>query len=1058
MRSPDRGIIAWFVGNSVAANILMVALLVAGALAVQNMRTEVFPQIDPRTVTVTTVYAGANPEEVEDGITTRVEAAVTGISGVSRVTSTASEGSGTVTLELTSFADVDDVLSDVRDAVDRISDFPPEGADDPTVARADTNSAVLTMALYGSVGERALRETAERLRDELLATNQLADVQLGGVRDYEMSIEVSEEELQRYNLSFEQIAQTILAASLDLAGGTLRTDAGEILLRTPGERITAEEFGQTPLLTQEDGATVFVADVATIRDGFVDDALINLFNGEPAVFLTAYRSADQGALEIEGVVRDYLSDLRLPSEMTLEIRDNDTDALRDRTNLMLRNAIFGFGLVFLSMVLFLDLKLAFWAALAIPISFMGGLAVAGFLGASINMISLFALIVVLGVVVDDAVVVGESIFYEQSKPKPSATAVLDGLREVGVPVTMGVMTTIMAFAPLAFTTGTLGQVISIIPLIVIAILLISLVEALIILPSHLSGKPTWSIGPLKAMQSLFANGLAGFTTWVVKPVVRFAVTFRYATMVMMLALIVLAATAFSTGFIRFVFFPPTEADRVELTLTMVDGVPFATTRTAAEQALAAAAKVDAEIAAETGAGVVRTTSATIGATAGLRVPGGGGGGASGSNVAQIRVELTPSDSRDIGSVEFENRWRAEVGAIAGADSMTFMSGLFVLGDDISVELSDPDSDQLLVAAETLRTRLEATSGVSDIEFSLQFGKRQLEFAINDKGRALGLSESDLARQIRRAFFGETVQTLQRGTEEVDVVVRYPVEARSSLADVYEMRVRLPSGDSVPVTAVASITEGRAFASIERADGRRILRVTAKVDPDVGSADNINADLRENYLPELTERFAGLDWQMSGQAVDQAEDLRNIFSALGVAMLGIFVMMASVTRSYIQPLVILSTVIYGVLGAILGHILLGYPLTFISLFGIVALAGVVVNSTILLLDDYHKRLQRNPSLRRTEAIVEAAARRFRPILLTTVSTALGLMPMIYEPSFQAQFLVPMAISLGYGILIATPLLLMAIPATMMILDDIASPVRWLNRRREAQAGRHPEPAE
>jgi len=493
----QHGILAWFAGNSVAANILMVALVIAGVLAVQNMRTEVFPQIDPRLITITTAYAGANPEEVEDGITTRVEAAVTGIAGVARVTSSAAEGSGTVTLELTSFADVDDVLTDARDAVDRIADFPPEGADDPTVSRADTNATVLTMALFGAVSERTLRQTAERLRDELLATNRLADVQLGSVRDYEMSIEIAEAELQRYNLTFEQIAQAIQAASLDLAGGTLRTDAGEILLRTPGERITAEEFGRTPLLTQGDCATVFLYDVATIRDGFVDDALINVFNGTPAVFLTVYRGADQGALEIEEVVRNCLGDLRLPSEMTLVIRDNDTDALRDRTNLMLRNAIFGFGLVFLSMVLFLDLKLAFWAALAIPISFLGGLAVAGVLGTSINMISLFALIVVLGIVVDDAVVVGESIFYEQSKPHPSPTAVLNGLREVVVPVTMGVMTTIMAFAPLAFTTGTLGQVISIIPIVVIAILLISLVEALLILPSHLSGKPTWSVGPLK---------------------------------------------------------------------------------------------------------------------------------------------------------------------------------------------------------------------------------------------------------------------------------------------------------------------------------------------------------------------------------------------------------------------------------------------------------------------------------------------------------------------------------------------------------------------------------
>ncbi len=1052
------GVLAWFAGNHVAANILMIALVLGGVFMVFNMRTEVFPQIDPRTITVSVTYSGANPEEVEDGITTRVETALTGLSGIKRLTSLASEGVGTISAELSSFADADEVLADVRDAVDQIRDFPPEGADEPTVVKSSVEPVVLTLANYGHLPERQLRAAGERLRDDLLATNQVSDVVLNGVRAYEMSIEISEEALQRFGLSFETVAQRVSSASLDLAGGTLRTANGEILLRTPAKRTTREEFESIPILTQTDGSTVLLGGVATIRDGFVDGELINVFNGEPAVFISVYRTSDQDTFAVESAVTDYLETVRIPPGMTLILRDNDTDQLRDRINLMLRNALFGFALVFLSLVLFLDLKLAFWTSLAIPVSFLGGLAIAGYLGASINMISLFALIIVLGIVVDDAVVVGENIFHAQSEAraqrKPAFEATLSGLLQVAAPVTLGVMTTIAAFAPLAFTSGTLGQVISIVPVIVIAILVVSLLESLLILPAHLSGGSEWSTGPLKRVQRLFSAGLERVTRWIVRPFVGFAVRLPYLTMALVIVTMFIAATAFSTGFLRFVFFPPTEADRVELTITLAEGAPFAATRRASEIALAAVGTVNRRIAAASGSGAVVNTSATIG-QASVQAGPQGGAASLGSNIAQIRVELKPSDLRRLGSTEFEQMWREEIGALPGADSLIFNSGLFVLGDDVSLELSHANDAQLFRAAERVRTRLEATQGVSDIEFSLQYGKRQLEFRLNAIGVSLGLTDSDLARQVRRAFLGETVQTLQRGTEEMDVVVRYPQEDRTSLGDVYDMRIRLPGGDHVPVTAVAEITETRGFSTIERADGRRILRVTAKVDSSVTTADNVNGDLAGTFLPGLVQSVPGLTWAVSGQAAEQSNDLANMLAAFGVALLLIFTMLAGFTRSYILPLVVLTTVAYGILGAIAGHVLLGYSLTFISLFGIVALAGVVVNDTILLLDDYARRRLQNPDLPKAQAFVDSAARRFRPILMTSISTAFGLLPMIYETSVQAKFLVPMAVSLGFGILIATPILLMAVPATMIILDDLGKPFRWLWRAKAApDTGLHP----
>ncbi|MEO0917271.1 MAG: efflux RND transporter permease subunit, partial [Pseudomonadota bacterium] len=611
------------------------------------------------------------------------------------------------------------------------------------------------------------------------------------------------------------------------------------------------------------------------------------------------------------------------------------------------------------------------------------------------------------------------------------------------PVTLGVMTTIMAFAPLAFTSGTLGQIISVVPIVVIAILAVSLLESLVILPAHLSTGGRWSMGPLAWVQRGFQATLEAVKQAVLRPVVLGAVRVRYLTMALVCAGIVLTAASYLTGHLRFVFIPPTEADGVQLTLTMAEGAPFSTTQRGAETALWAAGRVNDRIAARDGVAPVLRTSATIGqAAAGSPLA---GRTDSSANVAQVRVELTPSDSRSIGSADFEQLWRQEIGALAGAESMIFVSGLFIVGDDVSIELSHPDEAKLIAAADSLGDRLKATTGVSDIEFSLQYGKRQLEFQLNELGRSLGLTDAEMARQIRRAFFGETVQTLQRGLEEVDVVVRYPKDARTSLSDVYNLRISLPTGETVPVSTIADIAETRGCSTIERADGRRVLRVTAKVDPDMTTADNVNNNLITEFLPDLSERIIGLKWSMSGQAADQNEDLMNLLGAMGIAMLGIFVMLASFTRSYILPLVILTTVAYGVVGAVVGHVLLEFPLTFISLFGIVALSGVVVNDTILLLDDYKRRLVREPNLDKARAMADSAVRRFRPILMTTLSTAFGLLPMIYETSLQAKFLVPMAISLGFGILIATPILLLAVPATVLILDDIAQPFRRGRRK-------------
>ncbi len=1037
----NRGLIAWFAHNHVAANILMLLFLLGGFFSVTQMRTETFPSIDPKTITVSVAYPGATPYEVADSITSRAEEVLLGTEGVKRISSRASEGMGLVTVELEEFSNADDVYNDVETAINSLSDFPPEDAERPIITKTKITPSVLILALHGDVSEETLKYWAETLEDEIRALPDVALTDVKGVRDYQISIEVSEEDLRRYGLSMLDVGRIVSNFSIDVPAGTIESRQGDILLRVQERGYTAFDFQDIVLRTLEDGSKLYLGDVANIIDGFEDVNLVSRFKGQPAAFIHVSRSTSQDTLDIASVVKDYIETVELPEGLELTIREDETIILEDRINLMLRNAILGFMLVFIILLLFLDLKLAFWTSAAIPISFFGGLMFIYFMGYSLNMISLFALIVVLGIVVDDAIVTGESIFESQEQERKhiaraqrGENAVLRGVYQVIAPVTIGVVTTMAAFAPLIFSTGTLGQIIRQIPIVVIPILAVSLLEAYFILPAHLSNPKRWSMGVVAVLRNRFADGLAWFIENALKPFATLAMRWRYATVAAFIGIMIITMALFSSGIVRFVFFPIIEGDQISVSVTMEEGTPFNLTQDVMNNIEGHVQDIRTSLMAG-GSDPFESISLSIGETQSAGGAPGSVNSSSANHLGQIILKLVPSDFRSYSAAQIETMVRKRIENIADIESLKFESSLIGEEADIEVELSHKDAEMLNRAAEELKEALSKIDGTKEVDDSFEIGKTEYVFELTDEGLAVGLTPADLGQQLRFAFFGLEVQRFQRGRSEVIVYVRYPKDDRESLTRLKDTRIRLADGSEVPLTSVASIKEQLGFSNIYTVDGRRIVSVTSDVDYEITTPNDIMKLLTSQILPDLQAKYTGLSFSFEGESREQNEDLASLGKNMLVALMIIYVLLGGQLRSYIQPVVIMSAIPFGVVGAVWGHFLFGHDLSFLSLFGIVALTGVVINDSVVLVDYYNNHKNDNADLSHFESLKQAIARRFRPILLTTLTTSLGLMPMLLEISLQAQFLIPMVISLATGIIFATVIILILVPCLILIINDI-----------------------
>lgn len=1038
-----KGILAWFAANHVAANILMVLIMAAGLLAIFSARMEVFPELSFDMINVTVPYRGASPADVEEGVCLRVEEAIAGVDGIKRITSTAGEGAGSILIEVEEYADAKEVLDDIKAQIDTITTFPQE-TEKPIITELKTRHKVISAVVSGDVSEKTLKKLADEIRDDLTAMDNISQVSVSGVRPYEISIEVSEENLRRYNLSFEKVSRAVSNSSLDIPAGSVKTSGGEILVRTKGQRYYGPEFENIIVLTRNDGTKVRLSDIAKIKDDFEDVDLYAKFDGKRAAFIQVSRMGDQGALDIAKTVKKYIEDKKnyLPEGISIALWQDGSEILKSRMNLLKRNAGIGLVLVFLCLTLFLNLRLAFWTAVGIPISFLGAFWLMPFFDVSINMMSLFAFIMSLGLVVDDAIVVGENIFVYRQRGMDRTAAAIKGVKEMCMPVVLAVLTTMFAFLPLAYTAGIMGKFLRVLPIVVISVLGFSLIEALLILPAHLSSgrfsKKSIVVRFTDKINYWTGKGLSWFVNGPFARFVTRAVKWRYATLAAGVAIFMLIVGFIAGGYIKFVFFDSVEADNMIATLTMPQGTPVEQTRRVIERVEAGALQVIDEFddKRQGKPSLMKHISTTIGAHPAAARGGPGHSDSTSvtaSHLAEVNLELLSSEQRDVSSNEMKNRWRSVVGEIPGVSSLTFMSEIMSTGDAINVELSHQNYTVLLQAVDQLKLLLKPYDGVSDISDSFETGKAELKMKLKDTGRTLGLTLSDLARQVRQGFYGDEAQRIQRGRDDIRVMVRYPENERKSLADVENMRIRLPDGTEIPFKTVAEVQYGRGYATIRRIDRSRVVSVSADVDEAVANAGEINKDLFQNVLPRLGQQYPGLQHRFAGEERERNESLGSLKINFIIAMMAIYGLLAVLFRSYSQPLIVMSAIPFGIVGATIGHLIMGFNLSILSMFGIVALSGVVVNDSLIMIDLINR--ERKSGIELAQVLRDCATRRFRPIMLTTLTTFCGLLPMIAEKSLQARFLVPMAISLAFGVMFATCITLLLVPSLYMILEDV-----------------------
>lgn len=1027
-----KGPIAWMTHNRVTPNLMMIVLILGGLWVVSKIKQEVIPEFDLDMVTVRVPYPGSSPEEVEQGIILAVEEAVRGIDGVKEISAVAAESFGTVTIELLEGADDQRVYQDIKQEIDRITTF-PEDAEEPEVNMVIRKREVLQVQLYGDVSEWVLRELAEQVRDSLLLDPGISQIELRGAREYEVQVLVDQHTLQRYGLTLQEVANKIRATSVELPGGYVETPGGDLLLRVKDRRDWAREFAEIPLITTADGSVLRLREIAQVRDDFEQADKAAYYDGKRAIGIAVFRIGEQTPIGVSKAAHKAMETIesQLPEGIGWAVSNDMSDIYRQRLNLLLKNAGYGLILVLLLLGCFLEFKLAFWVTMGIPTSFLGAFLFLPQFDVSINMISMFAFIIALGIVVDDAIVVGENVYEYRHRGMDFVTAAIRGSKDVALPVTFSILTNMAAFLPLCYVSGIMGKFFRVIPIVVITVFAISWVESLIILPSHLGHAHRSSRGRLSNFmherQQAFSLWFGRFIENRFAPFLDFCIKYRHVTVAMSLAILISVIGYIKSGRIGLLPMPRVESDVAVVTATLPVGSPMSRAEDVANLIISKAQTViDNNGGEQLCEGIFQSIN---------------------ENTVEVYVYMQPPEVRPINTSQFAEKWRQETGPITGLEMLRFDANRFGPGSgpNLTVELSHRDIDVLDAASKALAEKLADFPTAKDIDDGYIPGKQQLDFKIKPTGQSLGLTSMEVARQVRNAFYGAEALRQQRGRNEVRVRVKLPDYERSSEYNVEKLLIRTPAGTEVPLMEVAEVVRGRSYTTIERRNARRTVTVTANVEP-ASETSKIQEGLKSEILPQLAHDYPGLSYGWEGQQADFSESLGSLLNGFVVAMLCIYAMLAIPFRSYAQPLIVMVAIPFGIVGAVLGHIIMGYvgywffgdvkgplPLSIMSMMGVVALSGVVVNDSLVLID-YANRLRKNSDVSAFEAIHQAGVRRFRPIMLTTLTTFGGLAPMIFEKSMQARFLIPMAISLGYGILFATSITLVLVPCLYMLLDD------------------------
>ncbi|MBE0376134.1 efflux RND transporter permease subunit [Pseudoalteromonas prydzensis] len=1021
--------IAWFTKNHVAANLLLISIVFAGLFSLTTqIPLEVFPSFETDRISVSVSLRGSTPEDVEQGVTIRIEESVQDLEGIKQISSRSSEGSASVSIEVESGYDPRELLADIKSRVDAINTFPVD-AEKPVVALAERKREVIAVTVASDYGEKETREYAEQVRDQLLRLPSVTQVELSGVRDYELAIEVSQDTLRQYSLSLSDISRAISNSSSDISAGNLKTEGGDVLIRSKGQAYRKDEFAQVVVKHQSDGTIIRLGDIAKISDDFEETPVRTRFNGKQAAFIDVYRIGPQSAITVADEVKEFIENQQtnLPMGFELSYWDDDSELVKSRIATLTTNALQGGILVLALLTLFLRPAIAFWVFIGIPVSFMGAFLAMPLFGVTLNIMSLFGFILVLGIVVDDAIVTGENVYTHLKTAESGEQAAIRGTQEVATPVTFGVLTTVAAFLPLAFIEGGRGALFAQIPVVVIPVLLFSLIESKFVLPAHLKyiklrhqkGEPS----KFDKFQQRFADGFEHAILKYYQPILNLALRHKLATVSLFVGIFLIILTMITSGWTKFIFFPRIPSETVRVNLTLPTGTPFeVTNKYVIDMSDKARQLQDKYRDEETGESVILNILATTG----------GRGGA--SNSGSVRFEITPAESRDsdIGSRELASEWRDLIGIIPGAESLTFRAEIGRSSDPIDVQLTATSLTTLQEVADHVKARLATYPTVFDIADSMSDGKEELQIELTEQGLALGLNRVDVSQQVRNSFFGAQAQRIQRGRDDVRVMVRLPIEERRSVADLKDILINLPDGGTVPLSHVAKLVPGQSPSSINRIDRYRTLNVTADIEKQNTNMTVLQADLKI-YLDELVQQYPGVSHSLEGEAKEQRESFGSLAWALVFVFFIIYGLLAIPFKSYLQPLIVMSVIPFGMIGAVIGHWIMGMELTIMSLLGMLALIGVVVNDSLVLVDFINKKRSEGGDL--LEAVKMAGASRFRPVMLTSLTTFIGLMPLLFEKATQAQFLIPMAVSLGFGIIFATFITLLLVPVNYLLMERL-----------------------
>jgi multidrug efflux pump subunit AcrB len=1019
------GLIGWWARNGVAANLLMIAIIIGGVVTFFTLGREVFPSGKIDSVQITVSFPGAAPAEVEEQVILRIEEAIADIDNKDDITSTAFEGFGRVVISMEDGGNFTEFLNEVKSRVDGISTFPPS-AFPPVVTRFNFNNQIIWMSLAGNISEKELARLAREYRDEIAALPGGSPlVELQGARTQEVSIEISEENLRRYGLTFDEVARAIRGSSINGSSGSIRTETGSVQLTVRQLADTEEEFNEIIVRRNQDGSFLRLGDVATVNDGFVDTNIISKLDGQDNITIVVSSGENPNVVKTSDVVLKWLDDKQenLPEGVTLTLNFDFSVAYKERMALVSSNALLGLGLVLIVLMLFLRPVVAFWVAVGIGISFIGSVIFMPTVDITLNMLSLFGLLLVIGIVVDDALIVGESIHRQVERGKTGIDAALVGTQIVVKPVFFAVLTTMIAFLPWLFLSGSTSEFTKHITWTVILALTFSLIESFFILPAHLAHmKPVSEEGWFTRIQQKFANSLLWVADNIYRPLIKLALKFRYFTIAFFISAYMIATSLVGQGWVQFVFNPEVESPFMSLSITMREGTPFSRTRQVYETTAEAVDTVRAELIEEFDRDLFDYTYMF-------------------ANDGSVFAQITLLDfrGREISSAQVAERLRTKIGEIPDAESIDTNTTFNNNGPSISIGIEAEDLDDIRKASVDIQSYLRSIDGVFDVRDRLQSATDEIQVSLKPGAERFGLTLREVSRQVGQAYYGEEVQRLPRDGEDIRVMLRLPKSTRENVDSLNQYRIRTADGREVPLSAVAQITYAPSFNRIERYERKRSTRITADTLEGIDSGEIIRTFYSE-YVPTLKAKYPDVNFRQRGQSQDQQEFFAEIILLLALAVIAMYMLVAIGFSSYFQPILIMSAIPFAYMGAVFGHMIWGEPLALLSVFGICAAGGVVVNDNLVLVD-YVNRL-RAEGVGAFNALVEAGTTRFRPILLTSVTTFVGLVPILLEDSINAKFLAPVVISMAFGVLFALFVTLLFVPALYGVGVDIARFYRGL----------------